>query len=271
MSHPNAGQTMSPHLPAAYEAPVLSAGSSRVRHGFFGRAGGVSTGVYHSLNTGLGSRDDAAAVGENRSRVAGAMGLSHVDRLVTVHQVHSPDVVTVTGPIALAQRPHADAMVTATPGLGLGVLTADCAPVLFADAERGVIGAAHAGWKGALYGVLDATVAAMVTLGADRQAIVAAVGPTIGQNAYEVGPEYVARFIEMDAQNAQFFAAGVGDRSLFDLPGYVAMRLAMAGVGTVDLIPACTCTEEDALFSYRRSVLRQEDDYGRNIAVIALV
>lgn len=256
--------------PPAFTCPQLAA-LAGLRHGFFGRTGGISTGVYHSLNTGLGSDDNTDHVAENRARVAAAMGLADINRLVTLYQVHSPEVVTVAHPIALDARPKADAMVTATPGLGLGILTADCAPVLFADPSAGVIGAAHAGWKGAFTGVLEATVDAMVGLGAKPSGITASIGPMISQAAYEVGPEYVARLVAAEADNARFFQSGGGDRSRFDLPGYVGARLRRAGVGAVHHIPACTCTDEMRLFSYRRASQRGDADYGRNISVITLV
>lgn len=255
--------------PAPFTSSLLGDAPS-ISHGFFGRVGGVSTGLYHSLNAGLGSQDDPEAVRENRARTAKALGLRHVDDLVTMHQVHSADVVPVTGPIALDERPKADAMVTDRPGLGLGVLTADCAPILLADPDQRVIGAAHAGWRGARDGVIEASVNAMVDLGARRERIIAAIGPTIGQPSYEVGPEYVARFVEDDAANARHFSPGQGDRSHFDLNGYIEDRLTQAGIQRCEALRVCTHEHEDALFSYRRSVVRGEADYGRNIAVIAL-
>ena len=238
-----------------------------LRHGFFGRAGGASSGVFAGLNCGQGSSDQAEAVTINRTRVAAAMGVE-AGRLVGVHQVHSPDVVTVTGP--RGDRPQADAMVTAVPGLALSILTADCQPVLFADPAAGVVGAAHAGWKGALAGVLENTVAAMESLGADRARIVAVIGPTISQRAYEVGPEFLDTFLSEDAAAARFFAQGPGDRLLFDLPGYGLHRLRAAGVGQADWTRHCTYSDPARFFSYRRSVHQREADYGRLIAAIRL-
>jgi YfiH family protein len=238
-----------------------------VRHGFFTRRGGVSTGIYAGLNCGPGSGDAPEAVAENRARVARALG-QNADRLATVHQVHSADVLTVTAPL-LAPRPKCDAMVTATPGVVLGVLTADCQPVLFADPDAGVIGAAHAGWKGALGGVLEATVDAMLALGATRQGIRAVVGPTIGPTAYEVGPEFRDRFMAQDADSAGFFTKGTGDRWLFDLPRFGVSRLDKAGVAA-RWSGDCTFSDPDRFYSYRRTTHRGEADYGRLIAAIAL-
>ncbi|MGR3542496.1 MAG: peptidoglycan editing factor PgeF [Hasllibacter sp.] len=235
-----------------------------LRHGFFTRKGGVSSGVFEGLNCGRGSSDQSEAVDINRGRVAAAMDVDP-GALVSVHQVHSPDVVTVTAP--LKQRPRADAMVTATPGLALGVLTADCGPVLFADGEAGVAGAAHAGWGGALAGVLEATVAAMLALGARREGIRAVLGPTIGPDDYEVGPEFAARFVAEDPANAARFREGRGDRFLFDLPGYILGRLRAAGIAA-EWTGHSTYADEDRFFSYRRSVHRREADYGRLVSAI---
>lgn len=239
-----------------------------VTHGFFTRRGGASSGVYAGLNCGSGSDDLRDAVELNRLRVAEAMSLAP-DSLVTIHQTHSADVVTVTGPLA-SPLPQADAMVSATPGVALAILTADCEPVLFADPEAGVIGAAHAGWKGALDGVLEATVAAMEALGARRKTIAAVIGPTISQAAYEVGPEFVERFLDDDRDNARFFANGTGDRALFDLPGYGLKRLAAAGIGHAAWTGHCTYSAPERFYSYRRSVHRMEADYGRLISAIRL-
>lgn len=239
-----------------------------VTHGFFTRRGGASSGVYAGLNCGNGSDDLRDAVELNRLRVAEAMGLA-ADNLVTVHQTHSADVVTVTGRLA-APPPEADAMVCATPGIALAILTADCEPVLFADPGAGVIGAAHAGWKGAIDGVLEATVAAMVALGARRDNIAAVIGPTISQAAYEVGPEFAARFLDADPDNARFFAPGQGDRAMFDLPGYGLKRLAAAGIGHAAWTGHCTYGDPERFYSYRRSVHRMEADYGRLISTIRL-
>ena len=240
-----------------------------IAHGFFTRHGGVSQGGYASLNCGLGSKDDPAAVAENRARVARFLS---AESLVTAHQVHSATAVVVASPWSAQERPRADAMVTATPRLALGVLTADCAPVLFADAQAGVIGAAHAGWRGALGGVLEATLAAMEQLGAKRARIAAALGPCITQPAYEVGPEFEREFLAADPDSGQFFARPVGKpdaRPHFDLPGYVLYRLVRAGLagGTR---PPCTFAGREDFFSYRRSRAANEADYGRQISAIVL-
>lgn len=231
-------------------------------HGFFTRAGGVSSGIYEGLNCGPGSDDDRAAVDENRARVAGALG---AERLHTLHQHHSPDVLTVTE--TYEGFPKADALVTRTPGLALGVLSADCAPVLFADAGAGVVGAAHAGWRGALAGVTDSAVEAMEALGADRGRIRAVIGPTISQRAYEVGPEFMDEFMAEDMETARFFAGGAGDRMQFDLPGYLLSRLRAAGV-EARWTGHCTYSDEARFFSYRRATHRGEGDYGRLVAAI---
>ncbi len=237
------------------------------QHGFFTRKGGASSGIFAGLNCGPGSTDQAAAVAVNRARVAAALGVS-ADHLVSLHQVHSADVVTVTAP--WADRPVADAMVTATPGLALGVLTADCQPVLFHDPQARVVGAAHAGWKGALSGVLEATVVAMERLGARRQAVRAVIGPTISQRAYEVGPEFLQAFLDADPDAARFFAEGKEDRAMFDLPSYGLHRLRAAGVGEAAWTGHCTYSDPELFFSYRRTVHAGEADYGRLISAIAL-
>ena len=247
---------------------ILTADSlSDVRHGFFTRRGGASSGIFSGLNCGTGSSDQTEAVAINRVRVADAMQVSP-EALVGVHQIHSADVVTVTGP--LAEKPRADAMVTDTPGLALSILTADCQPVLFADAEAGVIGAAHAGWRGALDGVLEATLDAMEALGARRETTAAVIGPTISQNAYEVGPEFVERFLDEDPTYGRFFAGGTGDRAHFDLPGFGLHRLRSAGIGQAEWIRHCTYADPDRFYSYRRSVHEKQADYGRLIAAIVL-
>jgi polyphenol oxidase len=238
-----------------------------VTHGFFTRKGGASSGIFQGLNCGPGSSDQSEAVAINRERVAAALGVAP-SALAGVRQVHSADVVTVSGPVAGQQR--ADALVTATPGVALTVLTADCQPVLFADAEAGVIGAAHAGWRGALSGVLEATVDAMEALGARRGAIHAVIGPTISQRAYEVGPEFLDAFLAEDQGYSRFFAGGNGDRMHFDLPGFGLHRLRACGVGRAEWIGHCTYSDQDRFYSYRRSVHRQEADYGRLIAGIRL-
>lgn len=236
-----------------------------VRHGFFGRAGGVSTGIYASLNAGPGSNDDANAVAENRKRIAAAFG----GALVGVHQVHSPTPVFVDAPFP-GERPHADALVTKTPGLIVSVLAADCGPILMADMEAGVVAAAHAGWKGALGGVLGATVKLMEAHGARRERIAAAIGPCIHQASYEVGPEFLAAFLSEDASFERFFSSGQGDRRMFDLPGFCAYRLAAAGISQIETLPLDTYAHPEALFSHRRSVHEKTGDYGRNCAAIAL-
>jgi len=250
--------------------PILADSLRGVTHGFFTRHGGVSTGTYATLNGGQGSQDTSAAVDRNRARIAAHLGIG---QLVTVHQVHGDraEVVRAAWPGA---RPRADAMVTDQPGLALAILTADCAPVLLADREARVVGAAHAGWNGALTGVLEATVAAMTRLGAERDRIAAVIGPAISQRAYEVGPEYVERFLDADPDHARFFAGGAniggGDRAMFDLPGFCLHRLREAGVGSAESTGHCTYADEDRFFSYRRATHRGEADYGRLVAAIAL-
>lgn len=239
-----------------------------VPHGFAGRQGGVSTGVCAGLNVGLGSEDDRLAILRNRDLARDA--LLPGATLVTVRQVHSPDVVTVTAPIAEDERPEADAMVTRTPGLILGILTADCVPVLFADKEAGVIGAAHAGWKGAISGVTDRTIAAMETLGATRAGIACAIGPCIGRASYEVTLDFAERFERDDADNARFFSAGRAGHCQFDIAAYVASRLQAAGIGRISLLDEDTYSQASRFFSYRRSCHAQEGDYGRQISMIAL-
>jgi YfiH family protein len=235
-------------------------------HGFFGRAGGVSEGIYASLNCGLGSGDLPPLIAENRRRVRAALGVATLN---TLYQVHSPAVVTVTE--GWERGPEADAMVTAVPGIALGILTADCAPVLFADPAARVIGAAHAGWKGALGGVLEATLAAMEALGAQRQHVVAAVGPCISQANYEVGHEFFERFRQADIGNKRFFiASDRPEHHRFHLEGYCATRLALAGVDNIEQLSACTYARAADFFSYRRATHRGEKDYGREISAIAL-
>ncbi|WP_088183436.1 peptidoglycan editing factor PgeF [Sphingobium sp. Z007] len=245
-------------------APGLDA----VPHGFAGRRGGVSRGVHAGLNVGLGSADERAAVLRNRDLARDA--LLPGATLVTVHQVHSADVVTVSGPIAEADRPGADAMVTDRPGLVLGILTADCVPVLFADVDAGVVGAAHAGWKGAIGGVTDRTIEAMVALGADPARIACAIGPCIGRVSYEVTDDFAAHFAEEDAANERFFTPGRAGHCQFDIAAYVAARLAGAGVGRIAMLDEDTYSQPDRFYSYRRSCHRSESDYGRQISMIAL-
>jgi hypothetical protein len=236
-----------------------------IAHGFFGREGGVSQGVYASLNCGPGSKDDPVRVTQNRARVTAA--LAPGAKLITLAQIHSPNVHMVSAGWNANRHPEGDGMVTAIPGLALGIQTADCAPVLLADAKAGVIGAAHAGWKGAAAGVLEATIMAMETLGARRTAIAAAIGPAIAQDHYQVGAEFRAHFLAQDPANAEFFTAD-GDR--FDLPGYAALRLARAGIGDVAHLGLCTYPPENGFFSFRRTTHRAEPDYGRQISVIML-
>lgn len=238
-----------------------------VPHGFFTRAGGASSGVFTGLNCGLGSSDQRETVLINRARVAAALDIAP-DRLVSVHQTHSATAVAIDAPPS--DQIKADAMVTTTPGLALGILTADCQPVLFADAENGVIGAAHAGWKGAIDGILEATVDAMEELGADRATTRAVIGPSISQRAYEVGPEFLDRFMDETPENARFFANGEGDRLQFDLVGYGLKRLRDAEVASASWTGHCTYSDPDRFYSYRRSVHRREADYGRLISAIRL-
>jgi len=237
-------------------------------HGFFGRRGGVSTGEVAGLNIGYGSKDDREAIAENRRRAIDAL-LTGAE-LVTVHQVHSADVVFAGNAWPQDERPHADAMVTDRPGLLLGILTADCAPILLADEEAGIIGAAHAGWRGALAGVTDSTVEAMVRLGADRDAIAAVVGPCIAKASYEVDDAFRERFLEDDGNNERFFAAGAGDKPHFDLAAYVVNRLRAAGVSTVEALQLDTYADPDRFYSFRRATHRGEADYGRQVSMIAL-
>jgi YfiH family protein len=256
------------------EAPeFLQAATLRapgVAHAFFTRRGGVSQGVYASLNGGVGSRDDPAAVRDNRARMAGALGIA-ADHLLVPYQVHSPDALIVSAPWAHEARPRCDGLVTATPGLGLGVTGADCGILLFAAPKAGVIGAAHAGWRGALTGVIETTVAAMEKLGAKRHDIVAALGPTIAQASYEVGPEFVATFAETEPGAARFFAPSANaGRSMFDLHGFIALQIERSGVGRFEDLGLDTYADEERFFSYRRTTHRNEPDYGRLVAAIAL-
>ncbi|MES2667574.1 MAG: peptidoglycan editing factor PgeF [Pseudomonadota bacterium] len=248
---------------------IVTSDALPVRHGFFTRKGGASSGIFFGLNCGPGSSDLAEVVAINRARVARAMGID-ADHLLTINQIHSPDVVHVTGPLGNGPRPSADGMVTATPGVGLGVLTADCQPVLFCDARAQVIGAAHAGWRGAHLGVLEAVLTAMEGLGADRANISAVIGPCISQSAYEVGPEFFDTFTADDPRHARFFAQGPGDRMLFDLPAFGLHCLREAGVGHAEWTRHCTYRDPDRFFSFRRTTHAGEADYGRLISVIRL-
>lgn len=238
-----------------------------LRHGFFTRRGGASSGIFEGLNCGTGSSDQRAAVEVNRARAAEAMAVAP-EALISLRQVHSTDVVTLTGP--LSTRPCADAMVTATPGLALSVLSADCQPILFHDAKAQVIGAAHAGWRGALDGILESTLAAMEALGADRADTTAIIGPCISQPAYEVGPEFLDAFLADDPDNARFFANGSGDRMLFDLQGFGLHRLRRAGIGHAEWTRHCTYSDAARFFSYRRATHAKEADYGRLVSSIRL-
>ena len=238
-----------------------------VRHGFFTRAGGVSQGIYGGLNAGVGSQDAGENVAENRARIAAWLGVAP-PRLLSLYQVHSADALVVREPFPGGERPKADALVTDRPGLALGVLTADCGPILYADAQARVIGAAHAGWKGALTGILESTIAAMEGLGAKRERIVAVLGPSIGPDNYEVGPEFVARFTEADPANDAYFAPSAKPgHALFDLNRYTLDRLARAGVAAHGT-GRCTYADEAGFFSYRRATHRGEPDYGRQISAI---
>ena len=250
------------------QSPLLSA-IPGLGHAFFSREGGVSDGIYAGLNGGLGSNDDPAAVAENRRRMAAQMGVppSH---FLSVHQIHSPDAVVAAGPWQGPSRPRADAIVTGTKGLAIGITAADCGPLLLVDPNARVIGAAHAGWKGALTGIVESTVEAMEKLGAERAGIVAAIGPLIRQPSYEVGNEFVERFMEEDAENALFFLPAAREgHAMFDLAGFIRKRLENAGVLVIDDIGIDTYSDE-RFFSYRRSVHRKEPDYGRHVHAIVL-
>ena len=249
----------------------MLAESPGVRHGFFTRQGGVSTGIYASLNCGPGSADQPESVAANREMAMAELGLP-ASALCTVYQVHGCDVVTLEAPLPAGERPKADGLVTATPGLALGILAADCSPLLFADTRAGVIGACHAGWRGALYDVAEATIAAMEKLGARRAAIVGAIGPTIAQRSYEVGPEFPGPFLAEDPANEKFFAASPRQRHFqFDLPGYIEAKLRRLKIGLVDNLRRDTFSDPDRFYSYRRTTHAQEPDYGRQLSTIALV
>lgn len=258
---------MTAFLDMALKADVLA--GDGLTHGFFTRRGGVSTGLYASLNGGVGSRDEAGQVVENRRRMAAYLEV-HPASLLVPYQIHSPEALIVNEPFT--ERPRCDALVTSVPGLALGVTGADCGMILFADMKARVVGAAHAGWKGALTGVLEATLAAMGALGADSGSIVAALGPAIGRLSYEVGEEFFERFIAASKDYASFFAPS--DRNghfLFDLPGFIGMRLRSAGVGQFEDLARDTYADAEHFYSYRRSVHRGEADYGRQVAAIALM
>ncbi len=251
------------------EAPELSSHAA-IRHAFFTRLGGTSEGIYASLNGGLGSDDRPENVARNRALMADTIGVGH-DRLVSLYQVHSAEVVTVEAPFAPSHRPKADGMVTRVPGLALGIATADCGPILFADPENRVVGAAHAGWKGALTGVIGATVAAMERLGAARSSTVAVLGPTISRASYEVGPDFITRF-RAEAPGMERFL-GEGQRpghAQFDLPGFILSRLHEEGIAGASALNLCTYADAERFYSFRRATHRCEPDYGRLISAIAL-
>lgn len=257
-------------LPLPVQSRLLAADpESRIRHGFFTRHGGVSEGIYRGLNVGLGSQDEREAVLENRRRVAEWFGLP-VEKLATVHQIHSPNVIIVDETYD-GDRPQADAMVTATPGVIIGVLSADCGPILFADTEAGVVGAAHAGWKGAVHGVLENTIESMVALGARRERIAAALGPSISRDNYEVGPERVEYLKKLDPSHEIYFAPSPNaGHAFFDLKQLTVDRLVKAGVRAENL-NICTYPDNDLFFSFRRTTHLSEPDYGRQISAIAIL
>lgn len=243
---------------------------SGIRHAFFTREGGVSNGIFSSLNGGIGSSDEVASVGENRARMARALGVE-TEQLLSCYQIHSPNVVVAERPWSHADRPKADAIVTRVPGIAIGVSTADCGPLLFADERARVVGAAHAGWRGAFGGVIEATVAAMEKLGADRSRITAALGPLIRQQNYEVSQEFVDEFLRDDESHARFFAPASRERhAMFDLPGFVAERIRQSGIQSFEDLELCTYADADRFYSYRRSVHRDEPDYGRHVNAIVL-
>jgi polyphenol oxidase len=249
-------------------SPLLSA-IPGLRHAFFTREGGVSDGIYAGLNGGLGSNDDPRNVAENRRRMAEQLAVAP-DHFLSVHQIHSPDAVVASRPWESGPRPRADAIVTRIEGLAIGITAADCGPILLVDPNARVIGAAHAGWKGALTGILESTIRAMEGLGAERDGMVAAIGPMIRQHSYEVGSEFVERFIDAEADNAVFFMPSTREgHSMFDLAGFIRMRLENAGVLMIDDVGVDTYSDE-RFYSYRRSVHRKEPDYGRHVHAIAL-
>jgi polyphenol oxidase len=259
------------NMTASQLVPIRSAMLSQlsgINHGFYGRAGGVSTGIYKSLNAGPGSDDNASHVAENRRRIALDLGVTP-DRLMSAYQVHSADAIMVDKPFS-GERPKVDALVTRCPSIATTILTADCAPVLFADPSSRIVAAAHAGWKGAIGGILEATLEKMCKLGASKTRIVAAIGPCIGQASYEVGPEFVATFIDADPAYERFFVPGTDDRSQFDLKRFCAARLRLAGVGAIDVLPHDTCASGNDFFSNRRRNIAGEADYGRNLSAIRI-
>lgn len=247
---------------------ILTSDALTAKHGFFTRKGGGSSGIYTGLNCGLGSNDERDVVMTNRNLVADAMQVD-LDTLQSVYQIHSADVATINE-VSNRDEIKADAMVTATKGIALGILTADCAPILLSDPDAGVVGAAHSGWKGAIGGISDATIAAMEALGARRENITAIVGPTISQRAYEVGPEFFDDFIADNMDYTRFFAQGTGDRMQFDLPSFCLHQLRKAGVGHAEWTGHCTYSDPDRFYSYRRTCHQKEADYGRLISVVRL-
>ncbi len=253
---------------APIEAPSLALPG--VAHAFFTRSGGVSTGIYRGLNTGIGSNDSREAVFENRARAARHLGTT-LDRLATPYQVHGTEAVIVEAVWGPGLGPKADAVVTNRPGIAVGAGAADCGPVLFADCGAHVVAAAHAGWKGAFAGILESTLAGMEKLGAARKNVVAVLGPTISASAYEVGAEFVARFLEASADNSRFFRPSErAGHSMFDLPAYIVARLEAAGVGEASALNLCTYADEARFYSYRRATHRGEPDYGRLLSAITL-
>ncbi|MFV0280561.1 MAG: peptidoglycan editing factor PgeF [Rhodoblastus sp.] len=253
------------HVPVIHSPALRAAG---VRHAFFTRKGGVSTGVYASLNGGVGSNDCGRHVAENKARMAATLGVA-AEKFLVPYQIHSPDCLIVDAP--WSERPRCDGLATATPGLALGVTGADCGMILFADPGAGVVGACHSGWKGALTGVVGATVAAMEKLGAQRKAVIAALGPTIGPASYEVGPEFFGTFVADTPDFARFFAPSLRDgHKMFDLPRFIGFRVEEAGAGMFENLGADTYADESRFFSYRRTTHRKEPDYGRLVSAIAL-
>jgi len=255
-------------MPSPIEADNLKCAAG-IRHGFFTREGGVSAGIYAGLNCGLGSSDDAALVLENRRRVSAHLG-GRFDGVVTLYQEHGATALTVTAPLPRDALPKADAVVTGTPGLVIGVLTADCAPVLLADPLALIVGAAHAGWRGAVSGILESAIAEMERQGANRDRIIAAVGPTISQAAYEVGPDFEAQVRDRDPRSTAYFTTPASGRAHFDLPGYALMRLTKAGIASAINLERCTHGRESQFFSFRRTTQRKEADYGRQISAIVV-
>ncbi|MGI9524278.1 MAG: peptidoglycan editing factor PgeF [Hyphomicrobiaceae bacterium] len=256
------------------EGTILTSGAispdAGIRHGFFTREGGVSSDVYGSLNCGLGSDDDRDNVLENRKRVADHLG-AHSNGVITAYQVHGNKAVVVDSPFIGGALPKADALVTNTPGVAVGALTADCTPVLLADPDALVVAAAHAGWRGAISGILESTIATMLTVGAQRERIRAAIGPTISQDNYEVGPEFRDQFLRRDAANRRFFRSNLTTgRPHFDLVGYCAAKLRTSGVARVEVLQRCTLADDSLFFSFRRTTHRDERDYGRQISAIVV-